>query len=511
MWGRKKKSWNKGLMTFILTCCCLMNPLSLQAEADLEAAKISMEKSHIIISEAHLQPGDDFSMTFGIPLIAGDTVHVTATGEGIDATQAYVTIEDEGGEEGETPEEKQVTLSGLVYTGGSKDVRLSVHIQPQDEAQVAKQTEVMVTLTASSQEEIVEGLVVEDQVYEGIQTQEGYEVSIKITNKQALSVGPVEAVLQLMDEASAQPLEEPISLTTELKGKETKTIVFLLPFSEKIKSGTYPAMLTILGQSFPLQIQMPEVKEEEETPVTDEIKVEISHVVSPTDYFEPGECFTVKFNVMALSPVTDLQITVQGDKGIIPKSQNLFHLEAMVVGETKQYSVTLMGNEEAAVGSHPIHMSVTYGAAHESSCVEAYGQVMIKAPQVEAPSRPTQQEEDKGKQPVKTEKPAAPPKEQSTKEEKEEKEEKPPMASHPVIPEKEPTSLETQQEEVTQTVVKEEMTADSQGMQEISKPQESPRVENEENSSHSSIGIASVAAIILLIVLMTLYIKRAGA
>lgn len=110
-------------------------------------------------------------------------------------------------------------------------------------------------------------------------------------------------------------------------------------------------------------------------------EVVISNVISPTNTFGVNEDFTVKFNVSAKSAAESIQISVEGDEGIVPKSQNLFFVNKLASGESKQYSVSFAATREAVSSSHPIKITVTYGAGETPTTINQYGSVNIINPQ----------------------------------------------------------------------------------------------------------------------------------
>lgn len=107
-------------------------------------------------------------------------------------------------------------------------------------------------------------------------------------------------------------------------------------------------------------------------------EVNISNVISPTGTFEVDESFTVKFNISAKSVAENVQVSVEGDEGIVPKSQNLFFVNKLASGESKQYSVTLAATRQAVTSSHPIKITVTYGKTDKPTTINQYTSVNIK-------------------------------------------------------------------------------------------------------------------------------------
>lgn len=110
-------------------------------------------------------------------------------------------------------------------------------------------------------------------------------------------------------------------------------------------------------------------------------EVVISNVISPTNTFRVDENFTVKFNISAKSAAESIQISVEGDEGIVPKSQNLFFVNKLAAGESKQYSVSFAATRAAVSSSHPIKITVTYGGGETPTTINQYGSVNISNPQ----------------------------------------------------------------------------------------------------------------------------------
>lgn len=109
-------------------------------------------------------------------------------------------------------------------------------------------------------------------------------------------------------------------------------------------------------------------------------EVVISNVISPTDTYGVDQNFTVKFNVSSKSGADNLKISVKGDEGIVPKSQNLFFVTKLAKGETKQYSVTFAATNAAITSSHPIEINLEYGDPKAPITISQYGSVNISNP-----------------------------------------------------------------------------------------------------------------------------------
>lgn len=112
-------------------------------------------------------------------------------------------------------------------------------------------------------------------------------------------------------------------------------------------------------------------------------EVVISNVISPTKTYGIDENFTFKFNLSSKNGAEKVKITVKGDEGIVPKSQNLFFLNKLGAGETKQYTVTFAATRSAVSSSHPIEISVEYGDGSEPVTLNQYGSVNITNPELD--------------------------------------------------------------------------------------------------------------------------------
>ncbi len=109
-------------------------------------------------------------------------------------------------------------------------------------------------------------------------------------------------------------------------------------------------------------------------------EVIISNVISPTTTYGVDKNFNIKFNLSSKSGAEKLKITVTGDEGIVPKSQNLFFLNKLAKGETKQYTVSFAATAAAVSSSHPIKIEVEYGEGETPVVVNQYGSVNITNP-----------------------------------------------------------------------------------------------------------------------------------
>ncbi len=112
-------------------------------------------------------------------------------------------------------------------------------------------------------------------------------------------------------------------------------------------------------------------------------EVVISNVISPTGTYGVDKNFTVKFNLSSKQGAENVKVSIKGDEGIIPKSQNLFLVDKLNAGETKQYSVTFAATAMATTGSHPVEVNVEYGTGDNKVTISQYGSVYIDNPKTE--------------------------------------------------------------------------------------------------------------------------------
>ena len=166
-----------------------------------------------------------------------------------------------------------------------------------------------------------------------------------------------------------------------LARKASKDIELSLKVASSVKASTVPVQLKLTYLS-----STGEEKEDSQyvyldTSVTAaSSEVVISNVISPTKTFGVDQNFNIKFNVSSKSGAEKLKITVTGDEGIVPKSQNLFFLNKLGRGETKQYTVTLAATAAAVSSAHAIKIEVEYGEGETPIVVNQYGSVNITNP-----------------------------------------------------------------------------------------------------------------------------------
>ncbi|WP_054742598.1 COG1361 S-layer family protein [Cellulosilyticum ruminicola] len=183
-----------------------------------------------------------------------------------------------------------------------------------------------------------------------------------------------------------------------LAKKSSKDIELSLKVASSVKSSTVPVQLKLTYLS-----STGEEKEDSQyiyldTSVTAaSSEVIISNVVSPTKTFGVDQNFNVKFNVSSKSGAEKLKITVTGDEGIVPKSQNLFFLNKLGRGETKQYTVTFAATAAAVSSAHAIKIEIEYGEGETPVVVNQYGSVNITNPKKDKEDNKSEEGDDKDK------------------------------------------------------------------------------------------------------------------
>ncbi len=496
---KKKNKWVAWVLSFLLMATYMMPSDRLNiyaAEGDGAFGSVTINK--VSQNQSSIQPGDTFSLVVEVTaskLGTGDNkVYISnakATGSGIDASKTGFSV---SGEEEITGVSltKTITISGLVYNGGSKDIEVVVEVggSLQTTSPDSNDTE-SYTLSAKSSEDFVDVLTVEKQDNLLVKTGQTQNVEVKVTNKGTFTVNQADMKLALGSKVEGVEIKTSTATVKNIKSKETKTGIFTIKVSEDAKAGVYPATVSVAGNSYSVNIQVDssvvpsalevstsgskiytpgvasdvtfklsnvgqrdaknirfEVVNSENVSIVEasnvkrldiiqgkasqditmklrvnssfkgdsvpiQIKVDylnssgekeedtqyvylstsassiaseviISNVISPTDTYGVDQNFTVKFNVSSKSGADNLKISVKGDEGIVPKSQNLFFVTKLGKGETKQYSVTFAATHAAITSSHPIEINVEYGDAKAPTTISQYGSVNISNPKKDA-------------------------------------------------------------------------------------------------------------------------------
>ena len=454
--------------------------------ADESKAIVSIVDGSARVSESSLQPGDTFSITFEVQASGegGFISDATATGTGISSKNSSFSVISGSEAITNTKEIREVRVSGLVYNGGDKQVNVTVYAGEQLGSRDGWSDSVTITLNAKTSEEFADTLSIEKQGNLVVKTDATQSVKVKITNKGSFTINQADAVLALDNKVDGLTIKNNTATVKNIKSKETKSVSFSIKADEDTKAGVYPATIMLLGNSFPVNIQVdsnivpsalevgvtgnstfiPGVEKQatfvvnnvgdrdaknirlelvntEHVSVTENsnvkrinlvsakssqnvtMKVRISsnfkgesvalpikitylssngeqaedqqyvylytnssqaaaevmigNVVSPTGRFDVDQNFTIKFNVSAKHETKNIQITAEGDEGIVPKSQNLFFINKLEPGAVKQYAVTFAATREAVTSSHPIKISVTYGQGDDAITINQYGSANI--------------------------------------------------------------------------------------------------------------------------------------
>ncbi len=448
-------------------------------------------------SSSSLQPGDTFSLI--VKVTAGNIKpdypayisHAYASGSGIDTSNMGFSVKDNPEITG-TQEEHVVVVSGLKYTGGSKEVEVTVEVADQLGSSANSVTPYNTdvesyTLSAKTSDEFSDVINIEKQENLLVKTGETQNVKVKLTNTSTFTLNQAEMTLSLNSKIKGLEITSNKATVKNLKPKETKSGSFTIKASEDVQAGVYPATVTVLGNSFSVNIQVDsnvvpsalevsaagstiytpgvsgnvnfvlsnvgqrdaknirfEVVNSEDISIVEasnvkrldvisarssqtismkvkinssykgdavpvQIKLQylnsngekeedvqyiylstsassaasevvISNVISPTGIYQVDQNFTIKFNLSSVGGAENLKIVVKGDEGIVPKSQNLFFLNKLGKGETKQYSVTLAATNGAISSSHAIEISVEYGDSKDPTTISQYGSVNITNP-----------------------------------------------------------------------------------------------------------------------------------
>lgn len=471
--------------------CCLPGQAVFATEGEASRLEFKIVKGSV--SDSGLQPGDSFSLYL--------TVRVTDGSEGAGYTSPYFSKAYVSGCTSEKSEpsiscdsditgsgDYQVTVSNLYYDGSSNSVSVSVEAESHNTS-----TGDVVTFSTGSYNVKVSGYtsgelgdMVEMDKQENILVKTGstQNIQVPVTNKGSITIRQAEAQLSLGSKVEGLKIKQDTSKVSNLKSKETKKATFTVEVDKDTKAGVYPATVTVLGESFPVKIQVdssvvpsalevsmkndgiftPGVAKEASIQISNvgerdakNIRVEvvntenvaimensnvkrlnivkaknvqnlqfkvkitssfkgesvalpikisylssngeqaeeqqyiylptnntsaasevlISNVISPTGVFEVDQNFNVKFNISSKKAASNIQISVEGDEGIVPKSQNLFFLNKLNAGETKQYMVSLAATREAVTSSHPIKIAVTYGQGDNATTINQYCSVNI--------------------------------------------------------------------------------------------------------------------------------------
>ena len=460
-----------------------------------DPVKISIKK--IEQNQTNIQPGDTFSLTVEVEVSnksetgeEENRVYIssaTAIGDGVDSSNSDFNVK-EGIEISGTSEDRTLVISGLVYNGGGKNIKVVVEVGDSYEAisPYSSDSEEF-TLAAKTAEDFVDILTIEKQDNLLVKTGETQSVDVKITNQGTFTVNQAEMKLSLSSSVKGITIKNDTAIVKNIKSKEIKTGSFTIQVGEDVNAGLYPAIISVAGNSFSVNLQVDssvvpsalevrisgskvytpgvggditfdlsnvgqrdaknirfEVVNSEHIAIVEggnvkridlisgkssknismklrvnsdvkedsiplQIKLEylsstgekeedvqyvyistsasnfasevvISNVIAPTGTYGVDQNFTVKFNVSSKGGAENLKISVKGDEGIVPKSQNLFFVNKLGTGETKQYSVTFAATNAALTGSHPIEVNIEYGDGKTPIVMSQYGSIYINNP-----------------------------------------------------------------------------------------------------------------------------------
>ena len=452
-------------------------------------------------NEGKLQPGDTFSINVVVGITGYQECAKDEKGEALGRELYFTDATVSGAVSSESKPylnslmsdvitrdgEYEFKISGLIYSGTGNSINATINIgynqSKNDDIYFAVSESY--TLSAYSSQELQDVMVVEKQDNLLVKTDGTQNVGIKLTNKGNFTINQADVSLSLNSKVEGLTIKKAKTQITNIKSKEVKAATFTVAVDKETKAGVYPATVTVLGNSYSVNIQVDSnvvpsaleiglvdqasftpgveksanilvknVGERDAKNVRIELvntehvavvensnvrrinvlqaqsnqnismkvrinsdfkgesvaipikvnylsstgeaaedtqyiylytsqtkgpaEVSISNVISPSGTFEVDENFTIKFNISAKNTAENIQVSVEGDEGIVPKSQNLFFVNKLTSGEHKQYSVTLAATRAAVSSSHPIKITVTYGKSDAPTTINQYGSVNIK-------------------------------------------------------------------------------------------------------------------------------------
>ena len=494
---KKQNKWIAWMISFLIIATSISSDV-FNTYATIQEAFGSISIKKVVQNQSNIQPGDTFSLT--VEVEAGkigdgsNQVYIsnaTAMGDGIDSSNSSFDVK-ENVEISNTSENRTVVIGGLVYNGAGKNVKVVVEVGDSYETIMPYDSDIEeFTLTAKTAEDFVDVLTIEKQENLLVKTGETQSVDVKITNQGTFTVNQAEMKLSLSSSVKGITIKNDTAIVKNIKSKEIKTGSFTIQVGEDVNAGVYPAIISVAGNSFSVNLQVDssvvpsalevrvsgskvytpgvggditfnlsnvgqrdaknirfEVVNSEHIAIVEggnvkridlisgkssknismklrvnsdvkedsiplQIKLEylsstgekeedvqyvyistsasnfasevvISNVIAPTGTYGVDQNFTVKFNVSSKGGAENLKISVKGDEGIIPKSQNLFFVNKLGAGETKQYSVTFAATNAAPTGSHPIEVNIEYGDGKTPIVMSQYGSIYINNPKKDA-------------------------------------------------------------------------------------------------------------------------------
>ena len=484
-------------LVMIITYMLPINIFADEINAAIEIVDVSQ-------SQSNLQPGDTFSLKVKTKMSRtisedGQEVYVIkpiVSGEGVDTSNlgfsVTCNIPNQNAERiTQDTQERIVTITGLKYIGDSKDINIVIRAGSSLSANETYGLEVYgtetidYTLSAKTSSDFTDTLTVDKKENIIVKTGETQSVKVNITNKADFTINAAEATLKLSSSVEGLKIKTDKTTVKNIKTKETKAATFSVSVDEDVKAGVYPATLSVLGNSYPINLQVDsnvvpstlEVSAVEDKVFTPGVaqkinfsiknvgdraaknvrlevvnsenvsivggsnvknigviaskasekadftlkvpasvktptvpialkltylsstaekaedtqyiylnttasaassEVVISNVTAPTTTFGVDQNFNIKFNVSSKGVAENLKISVTGDEGIVPKSQNLFFIDKLNKGETKQFNVTMAATAAAVSSAHAIEIKVEYGEGPIT--VTQYGSVNITNP-----------------------------------------------------------------------------------------------------------------------------------
>lgn len=226
-------------------------------------------------------------------------------------------------------------------------------------------------------------------------------LEVSLDTNRVFKAGIVESMMvniQNVGDISAKNIRFEISNSSDIAVANGSSVRFI----EEIKPG--------VGQAIPVSIKIASNTELSMVPVKIDLKyldeegseksesqyiylntssgqasseVVISNVIGPSGIYSIDQNFTVKFHVSSKTGAENIKVSIKGDEGIVPKSQNLFVLEKLNPGQSKQFTVTMAATLAASTNTHPIEISVDYGKGDGKNTISQYTSVNISNPENE--------------------------------------------------------------------------------------------------------------------------------
>ena len=491
---KKQSRWNKWrsvLLSLMLVVFYCLPGTSVFADE----VRMTINIGYAKINEGKLQPGDNFSLDVSVNVTGdkgGATLYFTkaiVSGTAVDSKSSpTIWMDNEALNGGGS---YHMTVSGLIYSGTGKEITVSIQADDNTGAsneEIYTTDSYPLTLSVYTASDLEDVLVVEKQDNVVVKTDQTQTVEVKLINKGSMTINQAEAKLSLNSKVQGLTIKTDTSTVKNIKSKEVKSASFTIAVDKETKSGVYPATITVLGNSYNINIQVDssvvpsalevsvgsktvftpgveqtasftiknvgdrdaknirlELVNTENVAVVENSNVKrinllrakssetitmkvrisssykgdsvaipikmtylsstgesaedtqyvylytnsntaasevvISNVVSPTGSFGVDQTFNVKFNVSAKQAAENIEVSVEGDEGIVPKSQNLFFVNKLASGESKQFTVSFAATREAVSSSHPIKITVTYGNGEKPTTINQYGSVSISNPE----------------------------------------------------------------------------------------------------------------------------------